>query len=279
MKEFMKVIFIIIVSLVTSYAANEYFHGNIEVPQSIAATKSIEIRNIEAQETVAKYTINTFIINCISLIVSITGILFVVKTLTLNKEAIDAAEKSIHITKSGNILSNRAWLSIESKLVKVYRSKTHMGVEGVYFEIFYTIKNHGNTPASNVNVHFESDMYLGSPLIQLTDHINNVRKHSINPGNTVYPGQSIHGRFMTFISDEKLSNQPIHNEIKFISPASCGCVFYNIHGESEMKNTGVFYLLSVYENDNVLAIMEKDGEDDWVNKNIQLIGPMVAITE
>lgn len=206
MKEFMKVLFIIIVSLVASYAAYEYFYGNLEIPQTIAAPKRIEIRNIEAQETVATYTINAFIINCISLIVSVTGIIFVVKTLTLNKKAIDAAEKSIHITKSGNILSNRAWLSIESKLIKVYRSKTHMGVEGVYFEILYTIKNHGNTPASNVNAHFESDMYLGSPLIQLTDHINNVRKHSTNPGDTVYPGQSIHGRFITFISDEKLTN-------------------------------------------------------------------------
>lgn len=46
-----------------------------------------------------------------------------------------------------------------------------------------------------------------------------------------------------------------------------------------MKHTGVFYSLSVCENDNVLSIMQKDGEDDWVNKNIQLIGPMVAITE
>lgn len=279
MKKFVKVIFIIIISLVVLYAAYEFFYVNIVVPETTPATKSIEIRNIEAQESVAKYTRNAFIINFISLIVSISGILFVVKTLTLNKKAIDAAEKSIHITKSGNILANRAWLSIESKLSKVYRSKTHMGIEGVYFEIFYTIKNHGNTPASNVNAHFESNMYLGSPLIQLTEHINNVRKHSTNLGDTVYPDQSIHGRFLTFISDEKLTNQPRHNDIKFISPASYGCVFYNIYGESDMKHTGVFYLLSVCENDNVLAIMQKDDEDDWVNKNIQLIGPMVAITE
>ena len=115
----------------------------------------LSARDLVAQEASAHWAMVNTIVASAGLVLSAGGLLALLASLRLNRQAILAAEHAVVVARESNAAQSRAWVSIVCVLSSPTLSRTHQGVEGVYFNVIGTAENHGNSPATSVSFHAE----------------------------------------------------------------------------------------------------------------------------
>ena len=232
----------------------------------------IAARNLVAQEAAVKWAAVNVLVAFFALLLSAGGLIALLASLRLNRKAVKAADSAVVVARESNAAQSRAWVSTICKLGPPNRSKTHLGVEGIYFEVTATAQNHGNSPATSVSFHAEISLLgpkSGSIHEKMTEYANRIRMRADSEAEAIFPGSTAEVGHMVFLPLPDIEESMNGKEFKMIAPVVYGCLNYKSpHVEGVRQTRFAYQLASVNELDKAMVI--RPDQVDWLEKTILL---------
>ena len=241
----------------------------------------IAARNLIAQEAAVKWAESNVLVASLALLFSAGGLIALLASLHLNRQAVKAANSAVVVARESNAAQSRAWVSINCKLGPPNRSKTHLGVEGTYFEVTATAHNHGNSPATSVSFHAEIALLgpkSGTSHERMTEYTNQIRMRADNEAEAIFPGSTAEVGHMVFLPLSDIEESMNGKEFKMISPVVYGCLNYKSpHVDGVRQTRFAYHLASVNEFGQPVVI--QPDQAGWLEKSILLVGPGTVVSD
>jgi len=238
-------------------------------------------RNLDAQENMVKWAKRTYFTTLMGLILSAGGLFALLYSLRLNNKATTAAQNAVLVARETNEAQSRAWVSVECQLGKPTRGKTHLGVEGIYFNVESTSKNHGHSPATSVSFHAEIALLgPGSPSMEerMADYCDTIIKHAGHEAEAIFPDAIKLFNHMVFLPNADIEAALEGKDFKMISPVVYGCLNYKSPYTKGIRQTRFVYTLVSF-NENAQAIVLMPDKPNWLDLPICLAGPGTIIAK
>jgi hypothetical protein len=142
------------------------------------------------------------------------------------KRAAEAAERSL-------IAANRAWIKVEIRV----GGPIQYNVNGANFKLIYVLKNIGNSPALNVDIHprlIESAVYARTELLKDVALRKELRPTSL--GYALFPSERIEQPIMVSMSKDQIKEAT--KLLPAIYPVIIGSVTYRTGLDDACHQTG-----------------------------------------
>ena len=247
------------------------------------AVKADELaaRNVVAQEESAHWAMVNVFVASAGLVLSAGGLLALLASLRLNRQAVRAAEDAVIVARESNAAQSRAWVSIVCVLSGPNLSRTHQGVEGVYFNVIGTAKNHGNSPATSVSFHAEIALLgltSGSAEEKMDEYADRIRLRADHEAEAIFPGATVQVSHMVFLPLADIERSMCGKDFKMIAPVIYGCLNYKSpHVDGVRQTKFVYHVTSINEDGNAVVI--RPDQHDWLDKPIGLVGPGTVVSD
>lgn len=249
--------------------------------QQTSRAEELALRDLDAQESMAIWAkISTFVA-FLSILLSGGGLIALLMSLRLNRQATQAAENAVVVAKQSNTAQSRAWVSVACSLGAPKVGRTQAGVNGIYFNVCCTAKNHGNSPATGVSFHAEM-ILLGIDCFSKNEgmikYCDSIRTRAGYEAEAVFPGATIQVSHMVFLPLDSIESSIRGKDFKSISPTVYGCLNYKSPHIDDIRQTRfAYYVTSINENGSPVAIMPD--KPDWLEKPILLAGPGTIVAD
>lgn len=238
-------------------------------------------RDLDAQEAMATWAKLAFFATLTGIILSGGGLLALLHSLRLNRQATNAAQDAVLVARETNEAQSRAWVSVNCQLGKPERGKTHTGVEGIYFNVVCAAKNHGCSPATSVSFHAEIAL-LGStcPSMEgrMIEYCDAIRKRAEHEAEAIFPEADNQLSHMVFLPTADVESDIAVKDFKMIAPIVYGCLNYKSPYTKGVRQTRFAYtVVSVNEKGQALVLMPD--KPDWLDVPIGLAGPGTIVAD
>jgi hypothetical protein len=238
-------------------------------------------RDLAAQEAMATWAKFSFFVTLASVILSGGGLIALLYSLRLNRNATNAAQNAVIVARDTNEAQSRAWVSVNCQLGKPTRGTTHGGIEGVYFDVACLAQNHGRSPATSVSFHAEIALLgPGAPSMEgrMIEYCNAIRERAEHEAEAIFPEAVKQLGHMVFLPTAEIEAAMADRDFKMIAPIVYGCLNYQSPYTKGVRQTRFAYsVVSVNESGQAVVLMPN--KCDWLDQPIHLAGPGTIITD
>lgn len=241
----------------------------------------IAARGLVAQEAAVKWTELSVYVATLALLFSAGGLIGLIVSLRLNRQAVRAANSAVLVARESNAAQSRGWVSVNCQLGAPRKSKTHLGVEGIYFEVTATALNHGNSPATSVSFHAEIALLglkPGSSHDMMMQYADRIRARAGSEAEAIFPSSTTKVGHMVFLPLSDIHDARNGNGRRTITPVIYGCLNYKTPNVDGVRQTRFAYHL-VSANESLQAIAIQPDQADWLEKPILLALPGTVVAD
>jgi hypothetical protein len=247
------------------------------------AGKSDELarRNLAAQEAMVTWAKFSFFGALASFFLSGGGLIALLLSLRLNRQATKAAESAVVVARESNAAQSRAWVSLTCNLSAPKPGRTHAGVDGIYFNVSCTAKNHGNSPATCVSFHAEIALLgpqIFSMVDRMTEYSDGIRARADHDAEAIFPGATAQVSHHVFLPNADIAASMMGKDFKMIAPIIYGCLNYKSPHIEGIRQTRFSYNVSSINENGIVVVLMPD-KPDWLEKPILLVGPGTIVAD
>lgn len=242
-------------------------------PASAVLADARELRDLAAQEEMARWARWQLILSAAALVVSAGGLVALLRSLALTRDATRSARDAVEVAKLDHEAQSRAWLSVDCVLNTLGWVPVHDDERGAGFTLTITVVNHGASPATSVRV--DATMGIAPPDVSARTRLHELsdqrrRELDTNSGDAIFPGVS-----KVFTHRLILPAKTFESELKdggFIAPYVCGCVTYLSAGTSTVRQSKFFHFVGEVGADGCGQAL-KPSDPDWLRESVLLMRP------
>jgi hypothetical protein len=238
-------------------------------------------RDLAAQEAMANWARLSFFATVVGILLSGGGLLALLYSLRLNRRATDAAHKAVAVAKETNEAQSRPWVSVSCALGKPNRSKTHAGVEGIYFNVVCQAKNHGRSPATGVSFHAEITLLTRNTLPAeelMAAYCDGIRARSEHDAEAIFPDATSTHQHSVFLPMADIEDDLRSKDFKMIAPVVYGCLNYQSPYTTGVRQTRFVYHLATTSDDGNALVLRPD-QVDWLSRPILFMSPGTIVSD
>lgn len=191
------------------------------------------------------------------------------KATKASQDAADAAMKSIEVSRDIADAQVRPWVSVDCRITEGFKfGTTQHGIDGFYLNIHAIAKNHGSSPATNVN--FRAEMGIptaenGDLMANFCDRFRDIPDQTLD---AIFPGETKEFSHNVFLPIVDILDHVSEKEFKAVCPIVYGLIHYKSDHTSGIRQTRFQYVLSEIR-EGEFSVFFPD-VDDWPKKNITL---------
>lgn len=238
-------------------------------------------RDLGAQEEMAKWARFSFLVTLIGAIVSGLGLFALLCSLRLNRRATEAAQTAVTVARETNESQSRAWLSANCMLEGPEEGTTHLGVDGIWFNVACQAKNHGRSPATAVSFHAEIALVgkdTPDPKSMMEKYCDSIRERADRDAEAIFPDSTALMGHTVFLAKKDIAADMATKDFKMISPVVYGCLNYKTLYTKGVRQTRFVYHVSTINAQGQIMVLQPESQN-WLSQRIALTAPGTVTTD
>jgi hypothetical protein len=240
-----------------------------------AQQQSDSRQDLYAQRDMSRWAFWLLILTAITVAITAVGVWFVKRTLEATLEAVEDTGKATEAMQDANKIAREAqrpWLSVRAHLSSSFEpGQTHEGVDGFYVNVAGEIKNHGDSPATDIHIIVEIRLPPAGVEWEKAMHAycDIWREKAFAGGPARFAGQGMPFEHLAFIPQAEIDRALAEcGDFKMISPLLFGCVSYRTSKVPGVRQTRFMYHIAAIENGKAKVI--RADNPDWWRGDIQV---------
>ena len=225
--------------------------------------------DLAAQWKAANWVMWAGILAGAQLLATAFGLYFVKRTLDATLLAVEDTGHATEAMREANQIAREAqrpWLSAKAGLSSQFEpGRTHLGVDGFYANVAGEIKNHGDSPATDIHIIVELVVTRAGDDFSRALHEfgDRWREKAFSAGPALFAGQGMEFEHMIFISQSDIDAAMADcGDFKMISPLLLGWISYRSAHVQGVRQTRFMYHVAVRE-DGKAKVIRPDNPDWW----------------